>query len=172
MESTEESRSVVDEKAVDATHSALCLRLMQIFPVVFRGLRRWQDRAAPDSLAPLTPRHVALLQQLRGGPVTVGNLAATLGLSMPTVSGVLADLDRAGYIARQHDPADRRRTFVTIAPDQRCVIGAWLDGAANPVARVLDKLDSTEQAAFLKAMDLLEAELRSDGNGPAPCPSA
>jgi DNA-binding MarR family transcriptional regulator len=172
MTSTEEGRSVVDEKAGDATHSSPCLRLMQIFPVVFRGLRRWQDRAAPDSLPPLTPRHVAMLQQLRGGPVTVGKLAATLGLSMPTVSGVIADLDRAGYIARQHDPADRRRTFVTIAPDQQDVIGAWLDGAANPVARVLDKLDCGEQAAFLKAMDLLEAELRSDGDGPATCPDA
>lgn len=150
------------EKAGEGAHSSLCLRLMQIFPVVFRGLRRWQDRAAPDSPAPLTPRHIAMLQQLRGGPVTVGSLAAVLGLSMPTVSGVIADLDRAGYIARQRDPADRRRTFVTIAPDQREVIAAWLDGAANPVARVLDKLDPSEQAAFLKAMDLLEAELRSD----------
>ncbi len=35
----------------------------------------------------------------------------------------------------------------------------WLDGAASPLARVLDKLDPSEQAAFLKAMDLLETEL-------------
>lgn len=156
----------MQERAGEGTHSPLCHRLMQIFPVVFRGLRRWQDRAAPDSLAPLTPRHIAMLQQLRGGPVTIGHLAAVLGLSMSTVSGVIADLDRAGYIARRQDPADRRRTFVTIAADRQEVIGTWLDGAANPVARVLDKLDPGEQEAFLKAMDLLEAELRSD-NGEA-----
>jgi DNA-binding MarR family transcriptional regulator len=134
---------------------------MQLFPVIFRGLRRWQDRSAPDTPVPLTPRHVAALQQLRGEPLAVGELAAGLGLSMPTVSGVIADLDKAGYIVRQRDPADRRRTFVAIAPDQEEIIGAWLDGAAGPVARVLDKLDSEEQAAFLKAMDLLESELRS-----------
>ena len=110
--------------------------------------------------APLGPRHVAALQQLRGGPVTVSELAARLGLTLPTVSGVLADLDRAGFIERHPDPADRRRTIVAIAPAQAALVGEWLDGAASPLARVLDKLSPSEQEAFLKAMDLLETELR------------
>jgi DNA-binding MarR family transcriptional regulator len=141
-------------------HSALCLRLMQLFPRVTRGMRRWQNRAAPAVTAPLGPRHVAALQQLRGGPVTVSELAARLGLTLPTVSGVLADLDRADFIERQPDPADRRRTIVAITPAQAALIGEWLDGAASPIARVLDQLSPSEQEAFLKAMDLLEAELR------------
>ena len=141
-------------------HSALCLRLMQLFPRVSRGMRRWQDRAAPPSPAPLSPRHIAALEQLRGGPITVSELASRLGLTLPTVSGVLADLDRAGLVERHPDPADRRRTIVGIAPGQATLIGQWLDGAAKPLARVLDKLTPAEQQAFLKAMDLLEAELR------------
>jgi hypothetical protein len=36
--------------------------------------------------------------------------------------------------------------------------GEWLDGAASPIAGVLDKLSPSEQEAFLKAM--LETELR------------
>jgi DNA-binding MarR family transcriptional regulator len=150
----------VSEEAGGAGHSALCLRLMQLFPRVSRGMRRWQDKAAPATPTPLGPRHVAALQQLLGGPVTVGELAERLGLTMPTVSGVVADLDRAGFVGRHPDPADRRRTIVRIEPAQRVVIGAWLDGAASPLARVLDKLAPAEQEAFLKAMDLLEAELR------------
>ena len=141
-------------------HSALCLRLMQLFPRVTRGMRRWQDRAAPPSSAPLGPRHIAALEQLRGGPVTVGELASRLGLTLPTVSGVLADLDRAGFVERHPDPADRRRTIVRIPGAQAALIGEWLDGAAAPLARVLDKLAPSEQEAFLKAMDLLETELR------------
>ena len=141
-------------------HSALCLRLMQLFPRVTRGMRRWQDRAAPPSSAPLGPRHIAALEQLRGGPVTVGELASRLGLTLPTVSGVLADLDRAGFVERHPDPADRRRTIVRIPSAQAALIGEWLDGAAAPLARVLDKLAPSEQEAFLKAMDLLETELR------------
>src|SRR5690348_17612020 len=142
-------------------HSALCLRLMQLFPRVTRGMRRWQDRAAPAAPAPLGPRHVAALEQLLGGPVTVSELASRLGLTLTTVSGVLADLDRAGFIERHPDPADRRRTIVQVVPAQAALIGEWLDGAARPLARVLDKLSPAEQEAFLKAMDLLENELRT-----------
>ena len=141
-------------------HSALCLRRMQLFPRVTRGMRRWQDRATPPLSAPLGPRHIAALEQLRGGPVTVGELASRLGLTLPTVSGVLADLDRAGFVERRPDPADRRRTIVRIPCAQAALIGEWLDGAAAPLARVLDKLAPSEQEAFLKAMDLLETELR------------
>jgi DNA-binding MarR family transcriptional regulator len=147
-------------EAGGSEHSALCLRLVQLFPRVIRGMRRWQDRAAPPSPAPLSPRHIAALEQIRGGPVTVGELASRLGLTLPTVSGVLADLDRAGLVERRPDPADRRRTIVQVIPGQATLIGEWLDGAARPLARVLDKLSPVEQEAFLKAMDLLETELR------------
>jgi DNA-binding MarR family transcriptional regulator len=149
----------VAEEAGGSAHSALCLRLMQLFPRVSRGMRRWQDRAAPP--APLGPRHVSALEQLRGGPLTVGELASRLGLTLPTVSGVLADLDRAGFVDRRADPADRRRTIVQITDAQSALIGQWLDGAAGPLARVLGRLDPSEQAAFLKAMDMLETELRT-----------
>ena len=148
------------DAAGGSEHSALCLRLVQLFPRVIRGMRRWQDRAAPPAPAPLSPRHVAALEQIRGGPVTVGELASRLGLTLPTVSGVLADLDRAGLVERRPDPADRRRTIVQISPGQATLIGQWLDGASRPLARVLDKLTPGEQEAFLKAMDLLETELR------------
>jgi len=151
----------VTEQAGGSAHSALCLRLMQLFPRVSRGMRRWQDRSAPATPAPLGPRHVAALEQLRGGPITVSELASRLGLTLPTVSGVLADLDRAGLVDRHADPADRRRTIVGIIPAQGDLVGQWLDGAADPLARVLDKLAPSEQAAFLKAMDLLETELRA-----------
>jgi len=64
-------------------------------------------------------------------------------------------------VERYADPADRRRTIVEIIPAQRALVHEWLDGAAGPLARVLDKLAPSEQAAFLKAMDLLETELRA-----------
>jgi len=147
----------------------MCLRLMQVLRRVSRGMRRWQDGAAPPATAPLSPRHVAALEQVRDGPVTVGELATRLGLTLPTVSGVLADLDRAGFIERRADPADRRRTIVAVVPDQAALIGEWLDGAAKPLARVLDKLSRPEQEAFLKAMDLLEAELHGR-DAPSPPP--
>ena len=149
-----------------SSHSALCLRLMQLFPRVTKGMRRYQEPAGPDTPASLGPRHVAALQQLRDGPLRVSELASRLDLTLPTVSGVLADLDRAGFVTRQPDPADRRRTIVQITPAQSALIRQWLDRAANPLARVLDKLAPSEQQAFLKAMDLLETELRTEDTKP------
>ena len=64
-----------------------------------------------------------------------------------------------------HGRRNRRRTIVQVAPDKSVLIGEWLDGAASPIARVLDKLAPSEQEAFLKAMDLLETEL---GGNPSP----
>ena len=110
------------------------------------------------------PRHAAALEELRDGPLTVGELAERLGLSLPTV-GVLADLDRAGYVERHPDPADRRRTIAPIATANALLITQWLDGAASPIARVLDKLDEAEQQTFLKAMSLLERELHAKEDG-------
>jgi DNA-binding MarR family transcriptional regulator len=153
------------EQSGGSAHSVLCLRLMQMFPRITRGMRRWQDQASPVAQAPLSPRHAAALEELRDGPLTVGELAERLGLTLPTVSGVIADLDRAGYVDRQPDPGDRRRTIVQIAPDKASLITQWLDGAASPIARVLDKLDTGEQEAFLKAMSLLEVELRTKEDG-------
>jgi DNA-binding MarR family transcriptional regulator len=147
------------EEAGGSRHSAVCLRLVQLLPRISRGMRRFHDRAAPQSLIPLGPRHVAALEQLREGPLTVGVLATRLGLTLSTVSGVLADLDRAGFVARQADAGDRRRTMVQIRPGRHAEIQEWLDRAAAPLARVLDRLDPAEQAAFLKAMNMLETEL-------------
>jgi hypothetical protein len=51
------------------------------------------------------------------------------------------------------------------AAGQAALIGHWLDGAAKPLARVLDQLTPGEQEAFLKTMKLLEIELRQDTHG-------
>ena len=58
-----------------------------------------------------------------------------------------------------------------ISPAARPQVEEWRDGAAAPLARVLDRLAADERAAFLKAMDMLEAEFRaSDGNCPTTAP--
>lgn len=160
----------VTEDTDSGGHSAVCLRLMRVFPRVMRGMRRYQDRTTPQTPAPLGPRHVAALEQLRDGPLTVGTLADQLGLTLSTVSGVLSALDLAGFVERSADRADRRRTIVQIAPCATPVVREWLDGAAAPLARVLDKLGTDERAAFIKAMDMLEAEFRASEAGLGPCP--
>jgi DNA-binding MarR family transcriptional regulator len=144
---------------------------MRLFPRVMRGIRRSQDQAVAHIAVPLSPRHVAALEQLREGPLSVGTLADQLDLSLSTVSGVLADLDQAGLVERSTDQTDRRRTIVQIRPGARLAVEEWLDHVSAPLARVLDRLDTDERAAFIKAMDMLEAEFRgssTDGGAATP----
>ena len=136
-------------------------QLVGLLPRVMRGLKRHKGPAAVElwRSAQLGQRHASVLSFLIDRPKTVGELAADLELGLTTVSGVVAELDRAGLVERQQDPADRRRTIVTIRSEHRPAIEAWLTGAAAPIVRVLEQLSPEERAVFVRAMDLLDHEL-------------
>lgn len=147
-----------------------CLgKLVQLLPQVARGLRR--TTLPPTGAGTrLGPRHGVALSLLSSrGPLTVGQLAAELGLTLPTVSGIVADVELAGFVRRAPDPADRRRTVVSLAPQQDRALGAWLRETTAPMERTLDKLSPDERAAFVKAMTYLQAELDSGADA---CPAA
>jgi DNA-binding MarR family transcriptional regulator len=141
-----------------------CLRkLVQLFPQVSRGLRRRQLPAAVVDDSALGPRHSAALSLLRErGPMSVGRIASELGLTLATVSGIITDAERAGFVERSPDPGDRRRTIVSLVPTKRAAVNSWIDGASAPMRRVLDRLSPDERESFVKAMTLLEAELSAD----------
>ncbi len=46
------------------------------------------------------------------GPLSSGELAARLGLTTGATTRLIDRLERAGYLRRVHDPADRRRVMV------------------------------------------------------------
>jgi DNA-binding MarR family transcriptional regulator len=94
--------------------------------------------------------------------MSVGEVANELGLTLATVSGIIADSERVGFVVRVADPGDRRRTIVSLVADQHAAIDAWIDGASAPMARALDRLSPSERASFVKAMTFLEAELSAD----------
>jgi hypothetical protein len=74
-------------------------------------------------------------------------------------AAMTATLARVLPVSSPGTAAIRRWLQTLPIPGQATLIGHWLDGAATPLARVLDKLAAGEQEAFLKAMDLLETEL-------------
>src|ERR1700729_594894 len=85
-------------------------RLVQLLPRVMRQLRRPSMVTGDMDSARLGARHRSALALVREQDTTVGALAVALGLTLPTVSGLVADLERAGFVERSPDPTDRRRT--------------------------------------------------------------
>jgi DNA-binding MarR family transcriptional regulator len=102
-------------------------------------LRLWRS-------AGLTFTQRRLLRHLRGGPRGAGELALASGLSAPSLTRLVARLERRGYVRRTVDEADRRRIVVTLTSagervlaDHRVFREAGLVAAARalePEARV------------------------------------
>jgi DNA-binding MarR family transcriptional regulator len=136
-------------------------KLVQLLPRVMRGMRRRPEEPVVLAGITLGPRHGSVLALVDERPATVGTLAADLDLNLATVSGLVAELERVGFVERSADPADRRRTIVRIAPGSEDVVEAWMEGASAPIVRALQHLSPEERVTFIKAMNYLEAELNS-----------
>lgn len=126
-----------------------------------RGLRRTPAEMDPETAMNLGPRHRSALAAIGEDDRTVGGLATTLDLTLATASGLVADLEQAGFVERFPDPADRRRTVVTIAPGRKTCVDSWLQGASAPLVRVLEQLTPSERTVLVKAMGYLDTELNN-----------
>ncbi len=57
------------------------------------------------------------------GRVTAGRLAEATGLTTGAITGVVDRLEKAGFVRRERDEADRRKVFVAINPANVARIG-------------------------------------------------
>ncbi|MEV4436327.1 MarR family transcriptional regulator [Streptomyces sp. NPDC049585] len=110
----------------------------------------------------LTARHGAVLPHLLAGvPLTVGEIAGRLKVSLPTASELVGALSRAGIVRRAEDPANRRRVLVTLAEEYRGAVETFLGRRMEPLLRVLDELGAQERAGFLAGMEAWVRAVRS-----------
>jgi DNA-binding transcriptional ArsR family regulator len=70
------------------------------------------------------PTRRTVLERLRAGPMSVGEIAATMTISRPAVSQHLALLKQAGLVRDQ--PVGTRRVY-DIDPSGLGAVRAWLD---------------------------------------------
>jgi DNA-binding MarR family transcriptional regulator len=93
------------------------------------------------------------------GPLTAGGLASASGLSTGAITGVIDRLDRAGFVKRAHDNADRRKVLVRALPAvarrvvplfkpmEQAALSALSDYDEKDLALLLDFLLRAHQAA-------------------------
>jgi DNA-binding MarR family transcriptional regulator len=144
--------------------SAEATELFLALGAVVKRLRRNplpRPEALQDALpasAP-APRHVAALVQVADDRLTVGELADRLSVSLATASQMVSDLADWGLVERTADESDRRRTYVSVAPEHRATIRALLESRLRPLERTLARLEPDERHAFLRGLTLLSEEL-------------
>ncbi|MBW8480754.1 MarR family winged helix-turn-helix transcriptional regulator [Actinomadura parmotrematis] len=106
--------------------------------------------------AGLGPRHMPVMFALvMGGPAPVGALAAEVGLSPATVSQLTGELERAGFVVRSPDEADRRRTIVSVHPDYGADAERFVESRLAPMRMTMERLAPEDRAAFLRGWELL-----------------
>jgi MarR family transcriptional regulator, organic hydroperoxide resistance regulator len=106
----------------------------------------WNDWLATYDL---THAGLLALHALQAGPLTQRQLAAANRVGEQTMGRVLARLERAGYVSRERDAADRRRLVIS-----------WTAHGAEIFARVQDDQVSDRLVAqWLKDPQQFRAEL-------------
>ena len=89
------------------------------------------------------------LMQLQG-PRTAGELARATGLTSGAITGLIDRLERAGYVARESDPADRRRVVVRVRPESLTALNA-LYAPLQAASEDLNARYSDEDLALIAA---------------------
>ncbi len=97
-----------------------------------------RDRLSVAFAALADPTRRDILTRLRGGPLTVGDLAAHYAMSRPAVSQHLTVLEKAGLVSR-----DRRAQWnvCTLEPAKLDEAAGWLEQQRAECSERFDLLD-------------------------------
>jgi DNA-binding MarR family transcriptional regulator len=82
------------------------------------------------------------------GPLTPGRLAELTGLTTGAITGVVDRLERAGFVRRERDAADRRRVFVHLIPERARKVARMFEPLARAMAELTARY-SDEQLALI-----------------------
>lgn len=117
-------------------------------------LRRLRTQDAASGLT--APRLSALSVIVFGGPLTLGALAAAEQVRPPTMTRLVAALERDGLVTREPDPEDRRQVLLRATPAGRQLLEEGRARRTTSLARRLAALPPEDLAALARAASLLE----------------
>jgi DNA-binding MarR family transcriptional regulator len=129
-------------------------------------------RAANSSLAAalddlgLRSIHFAILHQLAGaGPSSQAELASSLRMHAPNLVRVLDEMEEAGLIGRERDPADRRRQIIVLERRGATMLGRAERAAAETEAELLAALSPSERSQLRALLGRVASHACSRGIG-------
>ncbi|MEU9020685.1 MarR family winged helix-turn-helix transcriptional regulator [Actinomadura sp. NPDC048394] len=150
--------------------------MVQIMGRMFRGMKGRRAHEEAEELiglvkaAGLGPRHVPVLIGLvLNGPVPVGVLARHMALSPATVSQLVGELQRGGFVDRRPDERDRRRMIVSLHEERRALVERFAWRRLRPLRMTLEALGPAEREHFLHGWRTLVEMMERAGNDDPLC---
>ncbi|KUL38943.1 hypothetical protein ADL22_16170 [Streptomyces sp. NRRL F-4489] len=128
--------------------------LAQAADALFLAMRKARGRAAEEG--GLSLAQLALLDPLAGGAeLPVGRLAAAAGVSVPTATRMLQQLDAKGTVARRRSPEDERRVLVRLTEDGRDRLTRLRNQRRAAQARGFEAFSPEERAQLARQLGRL-----------------
>jgi DNA-binding MarR family transcriptional regulator len=92
------------------------------------------------------------LLTLERGPVTTGRVAELTGLTTGSATRLVDRLERAGYVVRERDAADRRRVLVATVPEKAAEFGRVWERLGGEWSALFDDLDEAQLGLIVDHM--------------------
>ncbi|QTX03537.1 MarR family winged helix-turn-helix transcriptional regulator [Agromyces archimandritae] len=120
---------------------------------VFRLSRRIRAQKADQALS---DAQFAVLGGLnRHGTQTLTQLAESEKVSAPSMNRTVNCLEEAGYLVREPDAADRRKTNISLSDDGRALVKATLRKRDAWLTERLRELSKEERETIARAVELI-----------------
>jgi DNA-binding MarR family transcriptional regulator len=109
--------------------------------------QRYLGRAAVDTRDQVGLAHgeLKILLRLTRGTRSQGDIAKNLLVSTGTMTNQLDKLERAGFVVRNLDPADRRGKLVEMTPKGRETLDNYINVQAKRERQFLDRLTAVDK---------------------------
>jgi len=115
----------------------------------------WRRKVAEATGLPFT--RTRALRRLAGGPLTLRELAESLGTDAPAATVAVNDLEERGLVTRGEHPDDRRAKLVSLTAAGRAAMRA-ARSVSDPVPEPLASLSREDVKALARIFDVGEAD--------------
>lgn len=139
-------------------HSAERLTEAADVYLAFGRITRLLRRAGDTALSPGSAAALGTL--VRCGPMRLSDLAAAERVTAPTMSRIVAQLQKSGYIQRDPDPIDGRAHVLSATATAQDTVNGLTSERIQRFADALDQLPDDERRilarTLTKVVDLLD----------------
>jgi DNA-binding MarR family transcriptional regulator len=107
----------------------------------------------------LTVTQLRVLLVLKVGASNMSRLAASMGVTLPTASGVVENLVHKELVVREADPQDRRLVICRLSPRGQDLIGKLWEFGRLQIEQLLKGMSSVELTKSAEVVDILYSNL-------------
>ena len=138
--------------------------LDRILAVFDRLMHRLMASHAPElNLIDLTMSQTkALYLVLAAGQLRMSELAARLGITSSTATGVVDGLVSQGLLTRHEDPADRRQVVVNATAEAEATLESFRELNSRRMREMLAHVNATDLVIVERALRILDAAVAAD----------